>query len=249
MVGDFDPSIDYYKVLGVTKDASETEIKKAYREIAKKNHPDANPNNKAAENKFKSASVAYEVLSDAETRSKYDSIRTGSHRQKERRPFVPETDDSFGDIAREFMGRVPNGGYDPLDYVRRFFDRDRKETKQSPSSEGRTISLGGLEYKIVRKGGASDVYLVKPMYLSVPECIGGKTLRIPSVSIAQGGYVLGEMHEVTLSGGKETPYRRPLPKGGINGGTFYFDIRTQWPKSMKELEEQIKEYEAERKKK
>ena len=63
---------DYYEVLGVSKDATEQDIKKAYRVLAKKYHPDANPGDKQAEAKFKEASEAYAVLSDADKRAKYD---------------------------------------------------------------------------------------------------------------------------------------------------------------------------------
>ncbi|MGB4024787.1 MAG: DnaJ domain-containing protein, partial [Acutalibacteraceae bacterium] len=63
---------DYYEVLGVSRDASTDEIKKAYRKLAKKYHPDVNPDNKEAEAKFKEATEAYEVLSDSEKRAQYD---------------------------------------------------------------------------------------------------------------------------------------------------------------------------------
>ncbi|NGX84114.1 J domain-containing protein [Aequorivita sp. KMM 9714] len=64
--------IDYYKILGLTKSASEADIKKAYRKLARKYHPDLNPNDKSAEQKFKQINEANEVLSDPEKRKKYD---------------------------------------------------------------------------------------------------------------------------------------------------------------------------------
>ena len=63
---------DYYEVLGVSKSATADELKKAYRKVAMQYHPDRNPGDKAAEEKFKEAAEAYEVLSDAQKKSQYD---------------------------------------------------------------------------------------------------------------------------------------------------------------------------------
>jgi molecular chaperone DnaJ len=63
---------DYYEVLGVSKGATESEVKKAYRKLAIKHHPDKNPDDKAAEVKFKEAAEAYDVLSDDNKKAKYD---------------------------------------------------------------------------------------------------------------------------------------------------------------------------------
>ncbi len=65
---------DYYEILGVSKSADAKEIKKAYRKLAIKYHPDKNPDNKASEEKFKEAAEAYDVLSSAEKRQKYDQF-------------------------------------------------------------------------------------------------------------------------------------------------------------------------------
>ena len=64
---------DYYEILGISKSASEAEVKKAYRNLAKKYHPDMNPNDKTAEKNFKEVNEAYEILSDTEKKSRYDS--------------------------------------------------------------------------------------------------------------------------------------------------------------------------------
>lgn len=66
---------DYYKILGVQPDASEDTIRKTYRKLARQYHPDVNPNNKEAEEKFKEINEAYQVLSNAEQRKKYDALR------------------------------------------------------------------------------------------------------------------------------------------------------------------------------
>jgi molecular chaperone DnaJ len=65
---------DYYQILGVSRNASEKEIKQAYRRLARKHHPDLNPNDKSAEARFKEINAAYEVLSNPEKRKKYDQF-------------------------------------------------------------------------------------------------------------------------------------------------------------------------------
>ena len=70
---------DYYQVLGISKTASEDDIRKEYRNLARKHHPDLNPGDKSAEDKFKEINEAYEVLSDSGKRKQYDQLGPDSH--------------------------------------------------------------------------------------------------------------------------------------------------------------------------
>lgn len=88
---------DYYEILGVKKTASEAELKKVYRELAKKYHPDKNKGNKEAENKFKEISEAYAVLSDKEKREQYDRLGREAFGPGGANPFA-------GFDFSEFMG-------------------------------------------------------------------------------------------------------------------------------------------------
>lgn len=94
---------DYYKILGVDRKASEDDIRKAYRNLAKKYHPDKNPNNKQAEERFKEINEAYQVLSDSKKREVYD--RVGSDYSNWQRRGAPG-DFNWGD----YVGGNPGGG-------------------------------------------------------------------------------------------------------------------------------------------
>jgi len=105
------PKRDYYEVLGVHKNASDTEIKKAFRRLAMQHHPDKNPDDKAAAENFKEAAEAYEVLSDGQKRASYDQYGFaategmgggGYHTQ--------DFSDIFGDIFGDFFGGTAGRG-------------------------------------------------------------------------------------------------------------------------------------------
>jgi len=93
---------DHYEVLGVSKTASAEEIKKAYRQAAKKHHPDANPGDDDASNRFKEVQSAYDVLSDPIKKSQYDSGHT-RFKQRTPRPNRPPSS-SFEEVMSEFFG-------------------------------------------------------------------------------------------------------------------------------------------------
>jgi molecular chaperone DnaJ len=100
---------DLYKVLGVGKNASDAEIKKAYRRLAREYHPDRNPGDAAAEERFKEISAAYDVLSDPDKRKAYDQ-GTGPFATGGGAGFDPSTFGSFSDILSNLFGRAGGGG-------------------------------------------------------------------------------------------------------------------------------------------
>jgi molecular chaperone DnaJ len=100
---------DYYEVLGVQRDAAGTDLKKAYRRLAMKHHPDRNPNDPEAEAKFKEAKEAYEVLTDDSKRSAYDRFgHAGVDAAGRGNGFGPN--DAFSDIFGDVFGDIFGGG-------------------------------------------------------------------------------------------------------------------------------------------
>jgi len=119
------PRKDYYKVLGVSQNAKLDEIKKAYRRLANTYHPDKNPGNKEAEEKFKEINEAYEVLSDKDKRRQYDAIRSGGVYEGwgGRASGGYSNANPFAEIFESFFGSA----FADDDYVSPFQSRRRNE--------------------------------------------------------------------------------------------------------------------------
>src|SRR3981081_3436623 len=101
---------DYYKILGVGKNASEAEIKKAYRKLAREHHPDRNQGNKRAEERFKEISQAHDVLSDSEKRKAYDRGTGPFGRLGGAGGFDPSSfTGGFGDILSNLFSGATGG--------------------------------------------------------------------------------------------------------------------------------------------
>ena len=122
---------DYYKTLGVGKGASDEEIKKAYRKLARQYHPDRNPGDKKAEEKFKEISQAHDVLSDPEKRKAYDRGQgpLGGFAERQLRP---------GRVRRRVQRH-------PLEPVRRWRDRHRRTARRRPRADRRRPQRHGAQ--------------------------------------------------------------------------------------------------------
>ena len=139
---------DYYEILGVDKNASQGDIKKAYRKLAKKYHPDTNPNNKTSEDKFKEANEAYEVLGDVEKRKRYDNLGRGMNFQNNY-DFDP-SQAGFDNVKYEYRSGSNN---DFSDFFNAFFGGS---TSNINDLFGRRPSSGRHARTFAQAGGDSE---------------------------------------------------------------------------------------------
>ncbi|TMI81234.1 MAG: J domain-containing protein [Bacteroidetes bacterium] len=208
--------IDYYKVLGVDKSASQEDIRKAYRKLARKHHPDLNPNDKEAHKKFQQINEANEVLSDPEKRKKYDEYgKDWQHaeqfeqaRQSQQRPRGFESgtfsgdfgNSEFSDFFTSMFGDMGGGGF-----------------------RGRQTKFRGEDYHAELQLNLSDVYKTHQQVLTV----NGKNIRIT----IPAGVENGQQIKIKGYGGE-----------GINGGpngdlylTFHVMNKTNFKRNGNDL--------------
>ena len=168
--------IDYYKILGVSKNASESDIKKAYRKLARKYHPDLNPNDKKAEQKFKDINEANEVLSHPENRKKYDEY--GEHWQHSE--DYEKAKQQQKQYQRSYQGRSSGSSEtDFSDFFESMFG--------GRSSRGRREqSFRGQDYNTELQLNLTDVYATHKRTLT----INNKNIRITIPAGIENGQVI-----------------------------------------------------------
>lgn len=211
--------MDYYKLLGVEKNASPEEIKKAYRKLALKYHPDRNKGNKEAEEKFKKISEAYAVLSDKEKRQQYDTVGSAGFQQRYSQEDIFRNAD-LGDILREF-GINFGGGRTTF---RSSGWGDFEDMFRQPGAGGRT-SHGFQDFRQQPVKG-NDLSLELPITLN-------EVLTGAEKTISLGRGIAAEKVSVKIPAGIETGKKlrisgkgSPSPMGGPPGD-LYLLIRVE----------------------
>lgn len=189
--------IDYYNVLGLSKNASEDDIKKAYRKLARKYHPDLNPNDESAQKKFQQINEANEVLSDPEKRKKYDEYgenwKHADEFEKARQQQGAYSSGGFGDGFNGFeynFSGDDGGGFS--DFFESLFGN-------MSAKGGRSRGYRGQDYNAELQLSLKDAFHTHKQTLSV----NGKNIRIT----VPAGVADGQVIKIAQQGG-----------AGMNGG-------------------------------
>ncbi len=233
---------DYYEVLGVGRNAADGEIKAAYRKLAMKYHPDRNPGDSAAEDKFKEASEAYEVLRDPQKRGIYDQY---GHQGLEGTGFsgfggFEDIFSSFGDIFEDFFGfgggrrsrsRVQKGAdlrYDlELSFMEAAFGTETEikveKFETCPECDGSACAPGTRPAACEQCGGAGQISRSQGFFTvrtACPSCRGqGQTIPNPCPNCRGAGKVkTNKRVSVKIPGGVDNGSRLRLTGEGEAGG-------------------------------
>ncbi len=186
--------IDYYKVLGLSKNASDDDIKKAYRKLARKYHPDLNPGNKEAEKKFKEINEANEVLSDPEKRKKYDKYGKDWQYADE----FEKAERQYGNQST-YSGSSSFGGFSGEGFSDFFEAMFGGGTASGYRGRASSVKFKGQDFNAELHLNLTDVYKTQKQVLTV----NGKKIRLTIPAGVENGQVI----KIKGKGGK-----------GINGG-------------------------------
>ncbi|MCP4884880.1 MAG: J domain-containing protein [Flavobacteriales bacterium] len=204
--------IDYYKILGMDKKASEADVKKAYRKLARKYHPDLNPNDKEAERKFKEINEANEVLSHPENRKKYDSYGKDWKHAEE---FEKAQQHRQSQQSYQQHGQSQYSAEDFSDFFGSMFGGQR--------GGQRNVQYRGQDFQAALHLNLQDVYRTHKRTLTV----NGKNIRLT----VPAGVKNGQTIRIKGYGGE-----------GINGGpkgdlniTFQIDNHTKFKRDANNL--------------
>ncbi|MEO6316602.1 MAG: DnaJ C-terminal domain-containing protein [Chitinophagaceae bacterium] len=182
--------IDYYEALGISKNASPDDIKKAYRKLARKHHPDLNPNDKEAHKKFQQINEANEVLSDPDKKKKYDQYgKDWQHADQ-----FEQAKQQSGRSQHSYAGGQGGAGFEEDDFSSFF-----SSMFGDGGGRGRQAKYKGQDYNAELKLGLRDAYTTQQQTLTV----NGKNVRITIPAGVENGQV------IKLKG-----YGAP----GVNGG-------------------------------
>jgi molecular chaperone DnaJ len=233
---DFDPSVDYYKALGVAQGASADDIKRAYRKLAKAYHPDSTGGDKAKESRFKDISNAYDVLGDAKKRALYDEIRAGGGSMRQGFPggFTYTSQGpgpgvfDLGDLFSQFFGgsnsgrggrvRVEQVDFDdgqPRGGRRRRDAQDAEFEQKVKASDGSWLRVDGADV-------ASDVRI------AFDRAILGTVATVPTID----GKAEVKIPPGTSSGKKLRLRGKGMPDGTGQVGDHYVTVQIDVPHDL-----------------
>ena len=168
--------IDYYKILGIDKKSTQKEIKKAYRKLARKYHPDLNPNDKEAEKKFKAINEAHEVLSDPEKRKKYDKYGKDWEHADEFEKARNQRQQKGGGYQGQSTGDFAESDYS--DFFESMFGGRRSRDRQ--------VKFKGQDYHAELHLALKEVYETHKRTLTV----NGKNIRLTIPAGIENGQVI-----------------------------------------------------------
>lgn len=199
--------IDYYKILGIDKNATQDEIKKAYRKLARKYHPDLNPNDKNAKSNFQQINEANEVLSDPEKRKKYDQYGTDWQHAEQFEKAKQNQKQPTGSSATGYSGQQFEGDFS--DFFESMFGGSAR------TGQGRQVKFRGEDYSTELHLNLIDAFEAHPQTLTV----NNKNIRIT----IPAGIENGQTIKIAGHGG-------PGINGGPNGDLYITFIIANDPK-------------------